>query len=404
MTRLLDNLVLFVRALRRAGLKVSQEQSAAFVQALGWVDLGARDQVFHAARALLVSRREDLELFRTVFDHFWLGIEEPAADRPPAFAPRLDPARGQRFSFSFMAGRPRHADPGVEVSDRAETFSPEETLRRRDFAQLTPEEAHEIQRLIRETRWQVCERRTRRHVPDRRGRRIHLRRALRDAARLDGAPARLRWLRRKVKQRPMVLLADISGSMESYARLVLQFFYSAAHSLDRVEAFVFGTRLTRITGQLRLRQVDRALDQAARQVVDWSGGTRIGDSLAEFNRRWGRRVLRRGAVVLIVSDGWERGDVALLREEMARLRRHCYRLIWLNPHLGRAGYEPLVEGMAAALEHVDDFLPIHNLHSLRALSRWLARLPARRGSLPAAAGRSRGPERRADPETFTSGG
>ena len=388
MSRLLDNLVLFVRALRRAGLKVSLEQNLGFVQALDWVDVGDRDQVFHAARALLVSRREDLELFRTVFDHFWLGIAEPSAGRTLPFAPRFDPAKGQRFSFSFMAGRPRRSDPGVEVADRSETFSPEETLRRRDFAQLTAEEAHEVQRLIRETRWQVCQRRTRRQVPDRRGRRIHLRRALREGARLDGVPPRLRWLRRKVKQRPLVLLADISGSMESYARLVLQFFYSAAHSLDRVEAFVFGTRLTRITTQLRLRQVDRALDEAAKRVVDWSGGTRIGDSLAEFNRRWGRRVLQRGAVVLIVSDGWERGDVALLRHEMARLQRHCYRLIWLNPHLGRAGYEPLVEGMAAALEHVDDFLPIHNLQSLRALSRWLARLPARRGGLPAAAGRA----------------
>jgi uncharacterized protein with von Willebrand factor type A (vWA) domain len=366
-SRLLANLVLFVRALRRAGLKVSLEQNLGFVRALGWIDVGERDQVFHAARSLLVSRREDLELFRAVFDRFWLGIEEPGTGRPPAFAPRLDPAKGQRFSFSFMAGRPRPADPGVEVADSAETFSAEEALRRRDFAQLTPEELHEVQRLIRETRWQVCQRRTRRHVPDRRGRRIHLRRALRDAARLDGAPARLRWLRRKVKQRPMVLLADVSGSMESYARLVLQFFYSAAHSLDRVEAFVFGTRLTRITSQLRLRQVDRALDEAAKRVVDWSGGTRIGDSL---------------------SDGWERGDVSVLRQEMMRLRRHCYRLIWLNPHLGRAGYEPLVEGMAAALEHVDDFLPIHNLRSLRALARWLARLPARRGGLPAAAGRA----------------
>ena len=149
-----------------------------------------------------------------------------------------------------------------------------------------------------------------------------------------------------------------------------------------MECFVFGTRLTRITGQLRLRNIDRALTEAAREIVDWSGGTRIGESLAVFNRRWARRVLRRGAVVVIVSDGWERGDAARLGREMRYLHHRCHRLIWLNPHLGQAGYEPLVEGMATALRWVDDFLPVHNLRSLHELSEWLGRLPARRTGLP----------------------
>ena len=166
--------------------------------------------------------------------------------------------------------------------------------------------------------------------------------------------------------------------MDRYSRLMLQFFYSATHSLRQVECFVFGTRLTRITRQLKLRNIDRALAEAAREIVDFSGGTRIGESLATFNRRWARRVLRRGAVVVIVSDGWERGDAAELARQLRFLHHRCHRLIWLNPHLGQSGYQPLVEGMAAALPWIDDFLPIHNLNSLRELSRHLGALPARR--------------------------
>ena len=157
-------------------------------------------------------------------------------------------------------------------------------------------------------------------------------------------------------------------------RLALQFFYSVTHSLKQVECFVFGTRLTRITLQLKLKNIDRAVNDAAAEVVDWAGGTRIGESLATFNRQWSRRVLHRGAIVMIVSDGWERGDVETLRAQMRYLRLRCHRLIWLNPLVGRATYEPLVQGMAAALPYIDDFLPIHNMNSLSALAAHLAAL------------------------------
>ncbi len=383
MSSFLDNLLLFGRALRSAGLRVSLEQILSFARALDWVEIGDREQVFHAARSFLVSRREDLKVFEAVFDRFWRGIaEEPGPQRAPV-APRHDPERGRRFSVSYLAALAGPDDPEIDVADRRGTFSAEEVLRRRDFSLLTPEELDEVRRLIRDTRWQVGLRRTRRWIPDRRGPRIHLRRVLRDAAKFGGAPPALRRLAPKVKQRPMVLVADISGSMEKYSRLVLQFFFSATHSLREVECFVFATRLTRVTNQLKLRNVDRALDEAAKEIRDWSGGTRIGGSLAAFNREWGRRVLRRGAVVVIVSDGWERGDVETLTREMRHLHRHCHRLIWLNPHLGQPGYQPLVEGMAAALPWIDDFLPIHNLQSLRDLSRHLAELPPRRTGLPA---------------------
>jgi uncharacterized protein with von Willebrand factor type A (vWA) domain len=377
-SRFLRNLLLFGRALRGAGLEVSLEQVLSFARALDWVDIGRRQQVFDAARALLVSRREDLRVFAIVFDRFWLGISEPPADQRLPLAPRHDLQKGRRFQVNTLASRPRTRDPGIELADRTSAYSPQEILRRRDFAQMTPQELVEVRRLIEQTRWRMSRRRTRRLVADRRGPRIHLRRMLKDAAKFSGAAPRLRYMSRKVKQRPIVLLADISGSMDNYSRLMLQFFYSATHSLRDVECFVFGTRLTRVTGQLRLRNIDRALAEAAKEIVDWSGGTRIGESLAVFNRRWARRVLRRGAVVVVVSDGWERGDVTALGREMRHLHHRCHRLIWLNPHLGQSGYEPLVEGMATALAWIDDFLPIHNLQSLRELSDRLSELPARR--------------------------
>jgi uncharacterized protein len=171
-----------------------------------------------------------------------------------------------------------------------------------------------------------------------------------------------------------VLIADISGSMERYARLLLQFFYSVARRLDKVECFVFGTRLTRITQQMRLRNIDAAIDEAAREIVDWAGGTRIGESLQHFNRQWARRVLGRGAVVLLVSDGWDQGPTENLAREMRSLQRRCHRLLWLNPLLGAHEYQPRVAGMAAALPYIDDFLPIHNLQSLHALAERLERV------------------------------
>jgi uncharacterized protein len=380
----LDNVLLFGRLLRRAGLPVAPDQSLGLARALEWVDLGDREQVFCAARALLVYRHQDLGLFEVLFRRFWRGGEAAAPHRRPnpLRPPNLDHLK--RFDAVHLMGRrPREADREIAIGERSGSFSPEEVLQQRDFAQLTPEELAAVRRLIAETRWRLSQRQTRRLVADPRGERIHLRRVLREAARQGGAAFRLARQSRKVKQRPLVLLADVSGSMEKYSRLILQFFYSVSHGLDDVECFVFGTRLTRITPQIRVRNVDRALDEAARQILDFSGGTRIGESIGAFNRHWGRRVLRRGAVVLVISDGWERGGSAALKREMRHLQRRCHRLIWLNPHLGHPGYQPLVEGMAAALPFVDDFLPIHNLASLRALAERLAALPGRRTGLPA---------------------
>jgi uncharacterized protein with von Willebrand factor type A (vWA) domain len=273
-----------------------------------------------------------------------------------------------------MAQKANPADPEVDIVDKSGTYSPVELLQAKAFAQMTPAELEAVKRLIQAMRWQASLRQTRRRIPDRQGNSLDLRRVLREAAKHGGVPLSLAWHSRKIKTRPVVILADISGSMEKYARLLLQFCYSLSHSLSNVESFVFGTRLSRITLQLRSKNIDRALNEAAMEVVDWAGGTRIGESLQTFNQEWGRRVLRRGVIVLIVSDGWERGDMATLRREMRYLQHRCHRLIWLNPHLGNEAYRPLVEGIAAALPFVDDFLPIHNLQSLAALGKHLATL------------------------------
>ncbi len=376
----MENTLLFTRILRQAGLPVSTEQSWDFARALTMVDIGDRDQVFHAARCLLIMRQDHLRLFETLFNRFWRnhtdglppqGPKNPMAPRPPT--------RRKQFSIvAYMAQKARPADQEIEVTDRSRTFSSVEVLQRREFSLMTPEELQAVKHFIQEMRWQMSQRRTRRWTPESSGEKLHLRQAMRSTTKYGGVPLDLFWQSRKVKQRPFVLIADISGSMEKYARLMLQFFYSVSHSFGDVESFVFGTRLTRITPQLKLNNIDRAIDQAAREIVDWSGGTRIGESLGTFNRSWGRRVLRRGAIVLIVSDGWERGDVSELRREMVYLQRRCHRLIWLNPLLGKSTYQPLVEGIAAALPFIDDFLPIHNLQSLTALSKHLAALgPAR---------------------------
>lgn len=375
----LENIMLFPRMLRHAGLPVSPDQTRTFLQGVAMVDIGSRDEVFHAARSLLVTRKEQLRLFETIFNRFWRVHARGEWPRRGERRPRPQQRERRRFNvMSYMAHKAQGADETLDVADRASTFSHTEVLQRKAFAEMSPEELDTIKQLIREMRWQVSLRQTRRYVPSARGRRMELRRVLRAATKYGGTPLELAWQERKIKQRPLVVIADISGSMEKYARILLQFAYSMSHSLKNVECFVFGTRLTRVTAQLKLKNIDRAIGDAAREVVDWSGGTRIGESLQAFNRHWSRRVLRRGAVVLVISDGWERGDVSLLRHEMRFLHHRSHRLIWLNPLSGKEGYEPRVEGMAAALPFIDDFLPIHNLQSLSSLAKHLARLGQQR--------------------------
>lgn len=376
LVHLTENILTLADLMRRAGIPVSSNQVGECLHAFSLINIGRREQVYHAARCLLVSRYEHLQLFETIFNAFWRvqpSSPPPSGQKAPR-APRHDGQEHQPALITYMARKTQPADPELDVADKSGTYSHAEILQRKDFLDMTPEELDAIKRLIEDMRWQAVLRKTRRQIASHKGTVLHMRRVMASAVRHNGVPLALTWQTRKVKQRPLILIADISGSMEKYSRLVLQFFYSVSHSLKNVECFVFGTRLTRITSQLKLRNIDRAVTEAAREVVDWAGGTRIGESLMIFNKQWSRRVVHRGAMVLIVSDGWELGDAEMLREQMRYLQLRCYRLIWLNPLMQRANYQPVVEGMAAALPYVDDFMPIYNLHSLTALAAHLAAL------------------------------
>ena len=384
---LLHNLLLFGRLLRGLGLDVNPGRMIDLVHALKHIEVGRKPDFYHAARSLLVHRREDLPLFDQAFELFWrkppeagwvtveLGLlNQRRRSRRPLVTP--PPLRDSEQKPHEGESQPQSDQP--PVLQVTLTYSDREVLRRKDFSELTGEELTAIKQLMAKLVWQLGERRTRRRQPGR-GQLLDLRRTVRRNLRYGGEM--LVWARRepKFKPRPLVVLADISGSMERYTRLLLHFIYSLTAGLDQpVEAFVFSTRLTRVTRQLRDRDVDRALREVSLAVSDWSGGTRIGESLKTFNFEWGRRVLGRGSVVLLISDGWDRGDVDLLRREMARLQRSCHRLIWLNPLLGSPEYEPLTRGMQAALPYVDDFLPVHNLASLEDLAGRLSELDKRR--------------------------
>jgi uncharacterized protein with von Willebrand factor type A (vWA) domain len=376
---LLRNLLLFGRVLRGYGLDVNPGRMIDLVSALQFVSIGSRTEFYFAARSLLVHRREDIALFDEAFELFWgsrgrslssvelRALGQKSRQRPPQFAA---PGPGDRESGQ-SSGEPPVVHPAL-------TYSAREVLRRKDFADLTPQELEAVRTLMAEIVWRVRERRTRRRRPGR-GHFIDLRRTIRRNLRYGGEI--LDWAEREAKRkpRPLVIIADVSGSMERYTRLLLLFTYGLANALEqKVEAFVFSTRLTRITREVSERNLDRALREVARAVPDWSGGTRIGDALRTFNVEWARRVLGRGAITLVISDGWDRGDVDVLSREMARLQRSSRRLIWLNPLLGSAEYEPLTRGIQAALPFIDDFLPVHNMESLEALAAHLGKLDEHR--------------------------
>jgi uncharacterized protein with von Willebrand factor type A (vWA) domain len=375
---LLHNLILFGRLLRGLGLDVNPGRMIDLVEALEHIDIGRREDFFHAARSLLVHRYEDLPLFDHAFEMFWQkpvdewrtmewNVGVPRTRRRPLVA--VPAIRGEDERSDKEA--PEDAPPLLEVT---RTYAAQEVLRRRDFADLTAEELERIKYLMSQLVWQVGERSTRRQRPGR-GHRLDLRRTLRQSLKRGGEVVEWAYREPRFKPRPLVVLADVSGSMERYTRLLLHFIYSLSRGLEqRVEVFLFGTRLTCVSREMRDRDVERALREVSRSVPDWSGGTRIGQAVKDFNFNWARRVLRGGAVVLLISDGWDRGDPDLLREEMARLSRSCYRLIWLNPLLGAPTYAPLTRGMQAALPYIDDFLPVHNLVSLEDLARRLSQI------------------------------
>ncbi|HEV7678123.1 MAG TPA: VWA domain-containing protein [Candidatus Dormibacteraeota bacterium] len=375
----LARVALFARLLRDAGMRTGPDRLVDAVAALGCVDAGSREQVRDALRAVFVGRHEEAEVYDAAFDLFW---SDPTLTAAAGSIPQrgrslpVDPERAREWMAALAlpsSQMGREQDQPAPVSSSG--YSAGELLRQRDFRDMTWEETLAVRRLLRQAPWRVAERRTRRRHPQRRGA-VDLRRTMRIAARQGGDAMHLARARPRLKRRPLVILCDVSGSMDRYSRQLLVFAHAVGHR-QRVETFAFSTRLTRITHLLRRGDVDEALDHIATQVHDIGGGTRIGSALHDFNRRYARRVLGHGAVVLLISDGWDRGDVGELAAEMAWLHRSCHRLIWLNPLLGAAGYAPETRGMRAALPYCDDFLAANDVNALDELGRLLASLPAR---------------------------
>ena len=368
----------FGRRLSEAGVPVTPERSVRFAEALTLVRPVSRRRLYWTARTALVSDQSQVGAFDTVFESVF-GSRRPEPSEPPdeqrrTAAPPDERPAADRAGDGDGAAAPEPGEPAVAVAARGDgeahdmpvpmAASDEERLRAKRFDALEPGELAAMYRLMTELRIATPRRRTRRAQHDRLGDRIDLRRTLRTSLRSGGDPVRLARRRRRVVPRRIVLLCDISGSMEPYARAYLRFLTCAAGSGPHAEAFVFATRLTRVTRALATRGPERAIQRAAAAAPDWSSGTRIGEALRAFNDRHGRRGMARGAVIVILSDGWERGDPQLVAREMQRLARLAYRIVWVNPRAGARDFAPRAGGMAAALPYVDALVSGDSLDAL----------------------------------------
>ncbi|HEV8311390.1 MAG TPA: VWA domain-containing protein [Methylomirabilota bacterium] len=368
---LLTATVRFCRLLRARGLGITPAESRDALRTLELIDLTDRAEVHRALRTVLVTRPEEFSTFDAAFDAFWGGITSPASVTGPA---------GETQPPAIDAHFPRAPKTALEFADWTEFGEGEgepvglpglsdiEAMLGKDFSSFAAEELEEIARLAAQLARRLATRKSRRLTPSRRRGRVDLRRTMRTSL-TRGEPVELARRRRKILKTKLVVLCDVSGSMDLYSRLLVQFLYALQNQLGRMETFVFSTRLHRITDELRGQTYGSALARLG-EVRDWSGGTKIGESLRAFLADW-RHLLDRDTVVIVLSDGWDTGDPAILAETLLRMRRRAGKVIWLNPLLGSPDYQPLTQGMIAALPHVDVFLPAHNLESLRALARHL---------------------------------
>lgn len=382
--RLPDNIVYFARTLRAAGMRVGPAAAVEAVRAVEAAGIGSREDFYWTLHCVLVSRQEDHAVFDEAFRLFWRP-RELVEKMLQLFSPMADPreraaeerrAGQSRVSEAMFAAEQRKretpARPEIEI-DAQLTASQKEVLRRKDFAQMTAAELAVARRAMADLVLPVEAMRVRRFEPVTRQAVIDARRTLSSSLRTGGDLILPKFRRHRAIEPPIVVLADISGSMSQYSRIFLHFLHALMEQHRRVHAFVFGTRLTNITRQLRRKDADEALAECSRVVEDWSGGTRIGTALATFNRLWSRRVLGQGAIVLLITDGLERDGEDILAHEMDRLHRSCRRLIWLNPLLRFDGFEARARGIRAMLPHVDEFRPVHSLDALTDLCQALSR-------------------------------
>lgn len=371
-TAIVRHVVTFGRVLREVGIEVGPGRVADAVRGLGAVDLTRQEDVYFTLRQTLVSRHDELELFDRAFVAWFL--------RGPV-APLARARHERKLATSLVRDslEPGRSDDDPEIAGEPIELgaSSHELVREKDFAEMTADEFERVRRLMLLIARTRPLRTSRRRAPDPRGDVLDMRRLLRRSLRSGGDPVDQPWRSRKLVPRKLVVLADVSGSMDAYSRALLLFLHALVGTGRGVEAFAFGTRLTRLTDDLATRDPEAAIARATEQAVDWGSGTRIGEALREFNAVYGRRALSRGAVVVIVSDGWERDDPGLIAKEMAKLARAAYAIVWVNPLKGNPEYQPLAGGMRAALPFVDRFLPGHNLRSLEELAGVLAGIERR---------------------------
>lgn len=361
-----EHVVVFCRELRAHGLSVTPAEVVTAATALQIIDTTDREEVFLSLRSILTTSIDDFSVFEELFRKFWkksysLGSANVRVETSSQTSPRQT-ARGlgfflEHWGSSFSAGAQPVKVPGASDTATAAT---------KDFSEFTNEELEEVSRLARRMVRRLARKPSRRWRPVRRGRRVNLRRSLRLSLKTGGELIDVAYKERRPKRTKLIVICDVSGSMDIYSRLLLQFVYGLQNSFAKVESFVFATSLARITGELKNKTYKRALDRLAMNVRGWSGGTRIGASLAAFNEQWLRRVDKR-TVIIILSDGWDTGEPEQLATSLALLHRRGGRIIWLNPLLGSAGYEPITKGMQAALPFINVFAPAHDLASLRAL-------------------------------------
>jgi len=388
-SRLHDAITVFGRFLRQAGCQIGTGEIMSAIEASSKINLSNREDFRHALKTCFITNHKMIPLFDQLFNLYWRNPDK--IERVSDILRKLNESRLSKAELSSMKDQVKELynkqletfnekeenEDGEEKQFDVFIYSPQEILREKRFDAYTNEEYDEAKEFISRWMWKFGERKLRRLQKGRKPYRLDIHNTIRN----NIFPAQdfiaLDWKNRKTKQRPLVVLTDISGSMDHYTRILLHFIFTV-HSINKyLEAFTFGTRLTRITHYLRKKDANDALEFVNESVQDWSGGTKIGETLETFNRIWARRVLNGGAVVLIISDGWDTGNIDLLSKEADRLHRSCHRLIWLNPNLGYEDFQPLSQGLLAIQPHVDEFLPIHNLNSLTDLLNHLSNLGKR---------------------------
>jgi uncharacterized protein with von Willebrand factor type A (vWA) domain len=377
---LISRVIQFARLVRSDGIAVTSGRVIDAQRSLRHIDVGHRDDFYHALRANMIARPEDIPRFDALFNRFWqrdhpltTQFEEPFEEdaEGPEKSRQLHDSSTR---FLPVGDSPRHTRDGEEEVPERMSSSAIEVLVTKDFGTLDPGELRRIQEIMARMAPKLLTVRSRRFQPGITHSQLDFRRTLRRSLRTGGDVIDLSWRKRHVDTARLVLLCDVSHSMERYSRFLIQFMYAFQNQLPSTETFVFSTRLTRLTTTLRGRQLDDALGNAASASAGWSSGTKIGECLEQFNRRHGASMLDRRTVVVILSDGWDQGDPALLSEQMAIIKRRSRLVIWLNPLLGDPRYRPLVSGVRAALPHIDLFLPCHNLASLQAFASELSKV------------------------------